>query len=72
MDPSFLLRAGEVFGEHLPGSGYRGGHGPHPNPTFTLRPEDISHPVIKGIEKGFSVSDEIYIKSDNFEKMFFH
>ncbi|MEC8645133.1 MAG: ThuA domain-containing protein [Pseudomonadota bacterium] len=65
---SFLLRAGEVFGEHLPGSGYRGGHGPHPNPTFTLLPEDVSHPVLKGIEKGFSISDEIYIKSDNFEK----
>ena len=65
---SFLLSSGEVFGENLPGSGYRGGHGPHPNPTFTLSPVDITHPVIKGIESGFSIADEIYIKSDNFEK----
>ena len=62
---SFLLSGGEVFGENLPGSGYRGGHGPHPNPSFRLSPVDKDHPVTQGLEEGFSISDEIYIKSDN-------
>ncbi len=64
---SFMLSAGEVFGDSVPGSGYRGGHGPHPNPTFTLTPVDPGHPVTAGLEDGFSVTDEIYIKSSNFE-----
>lgn len=64
---SFMLSAGEVFGDSVPGSGYRGGHGPHPNPTFTLTPVDPDHPVTAGLEDGFSVTDEIYIKSSNFE-----
>ncbi len=64
---SFLLKGGEVYGEKLPGSGYRGGHGPHPNPEFTLTPVDPNHPVTAGLEQGFTVSDEIYIKSPNFE-----
>jgi type 1 glutamine amidotransferase len=64
---SFLLSGGEVFGDKMPGSGYRGGHGPHPNPEFTLTPVDPSHPVTAGLEAGFTVADEIYIKSDNFE-----
>lgn len=64
---SFLLSAGKVFGDELPGSGYRGGHGPHPNPTFTLTPTDSDHPVVAGISDGFTVTDEIYIKSPNFE-----
>lgn len=65
---SFLLRGGEVFGESMPGSGYRGGHGPFPNPTFTLTPVDKNHPVTAGLDSGFTVADEIYIKSPNFEK----
>ncbi len=64
---SFMLSAGEVFGDSVQGSGYRGGHGPHPNPTFTLTPVDSNHPVTAGLEKGFTVADEIYIKSPNFE-----
>ena len=64
---SFMLSGGEVFGEKVPGSGYRGGHGPFPNPSFTLTPVDTGHPVTAGLEKGFTVSDEIYIKSPNFE-----
>ena len=60
---SFMLKQGELDGEVLPGSGYRGGHGPHPNPTFTLTPVDVSHPVVAGLEAGFTVTDEIYIKS---------
>ena len=64
---SFMLSGGEVFGDSVQGSGYRGGHGPHPNPTFTLTPVDTNHPVTAGLEKGFTVTDEIYIKSPNFE-----
>jgi len=64
---SFLLSAGEVFGDMLPGSGYRGGHGPLPNPTFRLTPVDVEHPVVSGLADGFEVADEIYIKSPNFE-----
>ena len=64
---SFLLSEGEVFGDRLPGSGYRGGHGPHPNPTFKVTPATPGHPVTEGLEDGFSLADEIYIKSDNFE-----
>lgn len=64
---SFLLSAGEVFGDAVPGSGYRGGHGPHPNPTFKLSAVDPDHPVLAGLAQGFEVTDEIYIKSANFE-----
>ena len=64
---SFMLTKGEVFGNTVPGSGYAGGHGPLPNPSFKLSPVDVSHPVTSGLEQGFSVSDEIYLKSKNFE-----
>jgi type 1 glutamine amidotransferase len=64
---SFLLSGGEVFGEQMPGSGYRGGHGPFPNPEFTLTPVEPGHPVLAGLDDGFTVADEIYIKSPNFE-----
>ncbi len=65
---SFLLSAGEVFGDQVPGSGYRGGHGPFPNPTFRLSAVDPDHPVLAGLADGFEVTDEIYLKSANFEK----
>lgn len=64
---SFMLSGGEVFGDQVSGSGYRGGHGPFPNPTFTLTPVDPAHPVVAGLADGFTVADEIYIKSPNFE-----
>jgi hypothetical protein len=64
---SFLLSGGDVFGDRLPGSGYRGGHGPLPNPTFRLTPVDVEHPVVAGLADGFEITDEIYIKSPNFE-----
>jgi len=62
-----MLTEGEVFGDTVPGSGYAGGHGPLPNPSFTLSPVDASHPVTAGLEGGLTVADEIYIKSNNFE-----
>ncbi len=64
---SFLLQAGEVFGETMPGSGYRGGHGPYPNPELTLTPVNPEHPVTAGLENGFTIQDEIYLKAPNFE-----
>jgi hypothetical protein len=63
---SFMLRAGELNGEQRPGSGYRGGHGPHPNPTFRLLPQG-DHPVLDGLGDGFEITDEIYLKTPGFE-----
>lgn len=63
---SFMLRAGELNGVQVPGSGYRGGHGPHPNPTLRLRPE-ADHPVLAGLADGFDITDEIYLKTSDFE-----
>ena len=65
---SFMLTEGSVFGDTVPGSGYAGGHGPLPNPRFTLSPVDASHPVTAGLEDGLTLADEIYLKSNNFEK----
>ena len=64
---SFMLQAGELDGETLPGSGYRGGHGPHPNPTLHLAPQ-CEHPVLAGLEDGFEITDEIYLKTAGFER----
>jgi hypothetical protein len=65
---SFMLREGDLHGERVPGSGYRGGHGPHPNPTLRLVPEAKDHPVLAGIEDGFEITDEIYLKTAGFEQ----
>lgn len=63
---SFMLKQGELNGVTVPGSGYRGGHGPHPNPTLRLKPAG-QHPVLAGIEEGFEITDEIYLKTSDFE-----
>jgi len=63
---SFMLREGELNGTRVPGSGYRGGHGPHPNPTFKLIPVG-DHPVLEGLEDGFELTDELYLKTSGFE-----
>jgi uncharacterized protein len=65
---SFMLRSGELDGERVPGSGYRGGHGPHPNPTLKLVPQAQGHPVLAGLEEGFEITDEIYLKTPGFER----
>ncbi len=64
---SFMLQSGELNGEILPGSGYRGGQGPHPNPTVRLVPQ-CAHPVLVGLEDGFEITDEIYLKTAGFER----
>ena len=63
---SYLLRQETRNGQTVPGSGYRGGHGPHPNPTFRLIPQG-SHPVLEGLEDGFELTDELYLKTTGFE-----
>ena len=66
---SFMLQEGEVYGEKVPGSGYRGGGGePHRNATHFLRVVAEGHPVMEGLGEGFEVSDELYLRSDIFEK----
>jgi uncharacterized protein len=64
---SFMLRSGELDGRNVPGSGYRGGHGPHPNPTLKLVPQVQGHPVLAGLDDGFEITDEIYLKTPGFE-----
>lgn len=63
---SFMLRRGLLEGVEVPGSGYRGGHGPLPNATIRLKPA-CQHPVLQGIEHGFEISDELYLKTASFE-----
>ena len=65
---SFLLTAGQLNGEQVPGSGYRGGaHGPLPNATTALTAATPDHPVLAGLEAGFTITDELYLKSAGFE-----
>lgn len=60
---SFMLSEGELRGQTVPGSGYRGGHGPHPNATLRLVPQG-DHPVLQGLQGGFEITDELYLKTD--------
>ena len=63
---SFMLQRGELDGVKVPGSGYRGGHGPFPNPSLRLVPQ-CEHPVLDGLQEGFEITDEIYLKTAGFE-----
>ncbi|MEM9623053.1 MAG: ThuA domain-containing protein [Pseudomonadota bacterium] len=63
---SFMLTAGELNGKQVPGSGYRGGHGPLPNATVALQPQQ-SHPVLEGLSEGFDITDELYLKTSDYE-----
>ena len=62
---SFMLSSGDLNGETVPGSGYRGGHGPLENATIKLTPE-TQHPVLSGLEDGFDITDELYLKLDRY------
>ncbi|NKB98193.1 MAG: hypothetical protein GKR90_06825 [Pseudomonadales bacterium] len=62
---SFMLSKGELNGKTVPGSGYRGGHGPLANATIPLHPV-IEHPVLEGLASGFSITDELYLKTDDY------
>lgn len=63
---SFMLKSGTLNGVQVPGSGYRGGHGPLANATVKLNPV-TRHPVLEGLEDGFEITDELYIKTADFE-----
>ena len=63
---SFMLTAGELDGRTVPGSGYRGGHGPLANATVQLVPQ-CEHPVLEGLEEGFAITDELYLKTEDYE-----
>lgn len=63
---SFMLRRGLLNGIDVPGSGYRGGHGPLPNATVRLRAQ-IDHAVLAGLAAGFEITDELYLKTAAFE-----
>ena len=63
---SFMLSAGELNGVEVPGSGYRGGHGPLESATIKLVPQQ-SHPVLEGLEAGFDITDELYLKTADYE-----
>lgn len=66
---SFMLRAGDLDGEQVPGSGYRGGAGePHRNATHFLSVVDPAHPVTSGLGAGFEMIDELYLKTAGFEQ----
>jgi uncharacterized protein len=64
---SFMLRRGMLDGVEVPGSGYRGAHGPLPNATVTLHPL-VRHPVLDGLDDGFEITDELYLKTRGFER----
>ena len=63
---SFMLTAGELNGKQVPGSGYRGGHGPLPSATIKLVPQG-EHPVLADLEDGFDITDELYLKTRDYE-----
>ena len=64
----FLLRAAEIGGERLPASGFRGGAGePERNTETKLRVATADHPVVAGLEGGFVIRDELYLKTAGFE-----
>ena len=63
---SFMLTEGELHGTVVPGSGYRGGHGPLENATVELIPQ-CEHPVLQGLENGLRLTDELYLKTTDYE-----
>jgi hypothetical protein len=64
---SFMLSQGELNGKTVPGSGYRGGHGPLPSANIRLVPQ-CDHPVLEGLENGFFLADELYLKTTDYER----
>ena len=71
---SFMLAQGELRGQTVPGSGYRGGHGPLANATVKLSADgsleskhpELSGALLQGIEDGFEITDELYLKTDHY------
>jgi hypothetical protein len=63
---TFRLSAGMVDGLPVPASGYRmdgfGEPSRHRAAVHRLTPEDPSHPVVAGLEEGFEIRDELYLR----------
>lgn len=63
---TFRLAAGVVDGREVPPSGYRcenfGEPIVHGAGTHRLTPVDPSHPVVAGLEDGFEITDELYLR----------
>jgi len=65
---SFLLRGAELDGVATPASGFRGGATePERNAETHLSVQAAGHPVLAGLEDGFEISDELYLKTPGFE-----
>jgi hypothetical protein len=61
---TFRLTQGEMDGRVIPGSGYRGGAGqPDRNAAHRLTPSGPPHPVTRGLEGGFEIVDELYLRT---------
>jgi len=62
---SFMVAAGELWGEPAPASGFRGGlFEPERNVTLKLHAAAPGHPVLAGLEEGLAVRDEVYLKGE--------
>jgi type 1 glutamine amidotransferase len=62
---SFMVAAGELAGKPAPASGFRGGMmEPDRNVAMRVEPASSGHPVLRGLEQGFEIRDEVYLKSD--------
>lgn len=60
---SFMLAGGELWGQPAPASGFRGGMmEPERNVSMRVEPVGSDHPVLAGLEDGFEVRDEVYLK----------
>ncbi len=65
---SFMMREGELNGRTAPRSAFRGGAGqPERNVNHFLAVQDPSHAVLEGLGDGFSVEDELYLRTDFLE-----
>lgn len=61
---TFRLARGEMNGIEVPGSGFRGGAGePQRNARHRLAPLVVGHPVLAGLETGFEITDELYLRT---------
>lgn len=60
---SFMVAAGTLWGEPAPASGFRGGMAEaERNPSMRLEPVEPGHPVLDGLEDGFEICDEAYLR----------
>jgi hypothetical protein len=65
-DTTFRMAPGVVDGREVPASGYRcdgfGEQTKHRGALHRLTPTDPAHPVVAGLEDGFEIHDELYLR----------